>query len=176
MSKALKRRVIGNCIPAHLISMNLTYYASNKKKEDLEYAQDQQRACAEAIKTYLDVLPPYYTESALKASRAIAKRLFNKHFADQKFDTGKVFMVLHDWIYRLADEDLIDFTEVKYMELVRSLDDTIGKGLDGEYEDGIYENTKESIRRRYKSACRHVQKVHDLAVELAQPEQIYLEA
>jgi len=167
MSKAEKLRAMGNCVPVFLMLDTLLCYRDFKLKEDPRYdvveVDKAALACNEAIATYINNIPIYYRSSAANKARGVAREI-SKHFVQERFNTGKSFMAIHAWVYRLAPEGLINFLSEGYLDFIQEYDELITKGVKTGCLDENLEFTPEDMQAKYRSAEKHVQKMHDIAM------------
>lgn len=161
MSKALKIKTEGNCLPVMLAKYNLIWYVNNISNEQVkkEYT-DCAKMCDNVMYDIIKLLPVYYRDSSYKRVNSIAKRIYFDYMAKEQYDTGKVFMVIHNWIYSLVEEGLIDEPDERFISLINQLDDQIAKGFNGEFEN----IDPEDVEKRYLSARKQVKKIHEIAI------------
>ena len=167
MSRIQRDRTIGNLLPVALCLENIAFYIGSKRNEvkdsELVELEKYGENCVRIITDGLQLLPPYYRNSARAMLKATTKAIYYGYFAKQKFDTGKVFMLMNGWVRQLAESDLIDMLDQSFIDMIETLQADVERGLDGELEDeGI---TAESVELRYLSAQKHIRKVHTIAMD-----------
>ena len=166
MSKANKLRVEGNCLPVSIAKYNLLWYIRESKElpEGIrkQYA-DAAKSCNDILIENIMSLPTYYRDSSSRRVDSLTKEIYFKYMVKNQFDTGKVFMVLHNWVISLCNDELIDEPDEAFVALIESLNQQIDKGLTGGYkDDGI---TPNDIEKQYLSAMKRVKKIHKIAVD-----------
>lgn len=160
--KSDRRYVEGNCVPAYLLMINFGYIKLIKRDSGFD-SKESQEICLKAVDDYLLYLPVYYRDTSRRKAQKIAERIY-AYFQRQSFNTGKVFMTLHRWIFDLEDRGLIEIKDQNYFDLLQKIDDLYAKGLEGKYEDENKEVTKpRSIEKRYFSAMKHAKKIERIA-------------
>ena len=167
MSRIQRDRMIGNLLPVALCLENIAFYIGSKrnavKDSKLVELEKHGENCHLLITNGLRSLPPFYRDSAKGLLKGATKVIYYGYFAKQKFDTGKVFMLMNGWVRQLAESDLIDMLDQSFIDMLETLQADVERGLDGELEDeGI---TAESVELRYLSAQKHIRKVHTIAMD-----------
>ena len=166
-NKLKKLRVEGSCVPIMLVDINL--HRTGEVTGLKASREDTLRICKDAVDTLAKELPITYRMSAKKRAWSISKSLYSKYLEPECMNSAKIMMVIHQWIYRLANEARIDMGSQEFIDLIEE--------ITGIYEDGEekgfvtirngeeIQRTKDDVIKRMKSAMKHVTKLHHKAMD-----------
>jgi len=168
MHKLNKLRVEGNCVPILLVDLIFAMQKEISKKE-LDITPSPREICSEAVLEAIMTLPIHYRASAKKRAWSITQSLYNKYLYREGKDTGKLLMIVHEWVLRLHDEGLIDVSNQSFINLIQAIskmfEEGEAKGYVSNVGGEVVQKKPDDVIGRRNSAAKHVTKLHARAMD-----------
>lgn len=163
MSRAAKKQAEENCIPAYLLYWIFNYM--NQESGGVKDYGDAQEKISNTLQEYITKVPVFYKDQVKHKCKCVCDRV-TRYFVKQKYDSAKVFMILHNLIYKLADEEKIEIFNEGYKEILERIDGELyeyeEKGVT--LKDGSF-ISQEDAKTRYSSAEKQAKRLRKILEE-----------